>query len=106
MDCHQVVNRPTIMKQSPKINLMDRREFFTLKRRANAPSAKNYAGFRQIYSGLAAQAGTLTAQQASHLLKRTMFGATKADIDYFTGKTVSAAVDELLNVPTSLPAPP
>jgi uncharacterized protein (DUF1800 family) len=94
------------MKQSSKINLMDRREFFSLKRRANAPSAKNYAGLRQIYSGLTPQAGTLTAQQAAHLLKRTMFGATKADIDYFTGKSVSAAVDELLNVPPSLPAPP
>ncbi|MFL5748651.1 MAG: DUF1800 family protein [Niastella sp.] len=85
---------------------MDRREFFSLKRKANAPSSKNYAGLRQIYSGLTPQAGTLTAQQAAHLLKRTMFGATKADIDYFTGKTVVAAVNELLNVPTSLPAPP
>jgi uncharacterized protein (DUF1800 family) len=94
------------MKQSSKINLMDRREFFTLKRRAKAPSAKNYAGLRQIYSGLTAQAGTLTAEQAAHLLKRTMFGAKKADVDYFTGKSVSAAVDELLNVPTTLPAPP
>ena len=94
------------MMQSSKINLMDRREFFTLKRKAKAPSAKNYAGLRQIYSGLTPQAGTLTAAQAAHLLKRTMFGATKADIDYFTGKSVSAAVDELLNVPPSLPAPP
>jgi uncharacterized protein (DUF1800 family) len=94
------------MMQSSKNNLMDRREFFTLKRKAKAPSAKNYAGLRQIYSGLTPQAGTLTAAQAAHLLKRTMFGATKADIDYFTGKSVSAAVEELLTVPTSLPAPP
>jgi uncharacterized protein (DUF1800 family) len=101
-----MVKRPTIMKQSSKINLMDRREFFTLKRKANASSAKNYAGYRQIYSGLNPQAGTLTAQQASHLLKRTMFGAKKTDIDYFTGMSVSQAVDELLNVPTTLPAPP
>ncbi|SEN72499.1 DUF1800 domain-containing protein [Niastella yeongjuensis] len=85
---------------------MDRREFFTLKRKAMAPSAKNYAGLRQIYSNWTPQAGTLSADQAAHLLKRTMFGATKADIDYFTGKLVSAAVDELLNVPTTLPAPP
>jgi len=94
------------MKQSSKINLMDRREFFTLKRKSNIPSMKNFAGLRQIYSGLTPLAGTLTAQQAAHLLKRTMFGATKADIDYFTGKSVSAAVDELLNIPASLPAPP
>jgi uncharacterized protein (DUF1800 family) len=93
------------MKQSSKINLMDRREFFTLKRKANAPSAKNY-GFRQIYSGLTPQAGSLTVEQAAHLLKRTMFGAKKTDLDYFTGMSVSQAVDELLNVPTALPAPP
>jgi uncharacterized protein (DUF1800 family) len=94
------------MKQSSKINLMDRREFFTLKRRANAPSAKNYAGFRQIYSGIAQQGGTLSAEQAAHLLKRTMFGAKKTDLDYFTGMSVSQAVYELLNIPTALPAPP
>jgi uncharacterized protein (DUF1800 family) len=94
------------MMRSAKINLMDRREFFTLKRRAKAPSPKTYAGYRQIYSGLTPYSGTLTAQQASHLLKRTMFGAKKADIDYFTGKSASQAVDELLNVPATLPAPP
>jgi uncharacterized protein (DUF1800 family) len=94
------------MKQSAKINLMDRREFFTLKRRVKAPSPKTYAGLRQIYSGLNPYSGTLTAQEAAHLLKRTMFGAKKADIDYFTGKSVSAAVDELLNVPAAMPAPP
>jgi uncharacterized protein (DUF1800 family) len=35
-----------------------------------------------------------------------MFGAKKTDIDHFLSMTPSAAVDELLNVPTSLPAPP
>jgi uncharacterized protein (DUF1800 family) len=34
--------------------------------------------------------------QVIHLLKRTMFGATQADIDYFSKKTHSEAVDELL----------
>jgi uncharacterized protein (DUF1800 family) len=85
---------------------MDRREFFTLKRRAYAPSPKPYAGLRQIYSGLAAYNGTWTAKEVAHLLKRTMFGAKPADIAHFLAMTPSAAVDELLNVPTSLPAPP
>jgi uncharacterized protein (DUF1800 family) len=34
--------------------------------------------------------------QVIHLLKRTMFGASQADIDYFSKKTLSEAVDELL----------
>jgi uncharacterized protein (DUF1800 family) len=94
------------MKRSTKINLMDRREFFTLKRRAKAPSPKPYAGLRQIYSGLTPYSGTWTAKEVAHLLKRTMFGAKKVDIDYFLAMTPSAAVDALLNVPTGQPAPP
>jgi uncharacterized protein (DUF1800 family) len=93
------------MKQSAKINLMDRREFFTLKRRAKAPSPMPY-GLRQIYSGLTPYSGAWTAKEVAHLLKRTMFGAKKADIDHFLSMSPSAAVDELLNVPTGLPAPP
>jgi hypothetical protein len=39
------------------------------------------------------------------LLKRSMFGAKPADIDYFAGKSMQSVVDELLNSPAS-PAPP
>lgn len=84
---------------------MDRREFFTL-RRSPKTSPKPYAGLRQIYSGLTPYTGTWTTNEVSHLLKRTMFGAKKADIDYFLAMTPSAAVDALLNVPTDQPAPP
>src|SRR5688572_32315964 len=38
--------------------------------------------------------------------KRTMFGAKKADIDYFKTRTVSQAVDELMNPTAPQPAPP
>lgn len=85
---------------------MDRREFFTLRRSAKATSPKPYAGLRQIYSGLTPYTGAWTTKEVAHLLKRTMFGAKKADIDYFLAMTPSAAVDALLNVPTDLPAPP
>jgi uncharacterized protein (DUF1800 family) len=94
------------MKQSTKINLMDRREFFTLKRRAKAPSPMPFAGLRQIYSGLTPYTGAWTRKEVAHLLKRTMFGAKVADINHFLAMSPSAAVDELLNVPTGLPAPP
>jgi uncharacterized protein (DUF1800 family) len=68
---------------------MDRREFFQMKRRTG-----NRTG---MFSGLAPYAGSWTANEVMHLLKRTMFGARKADIDYFLGLTADAAVDELLN---------
>jgi uncharacterized protein (DUF1800 family) len=93
------------MKQSAKIHLMDRREFFTLRRKAK-PTSPMPHGMRQIYSGLAPYTGAWTRKEVSHLLKRTMFGAKKADIDYFLSLGPSAAVDALLNVSTALPAPP
>lgn len=76
---------------------MDRREFFT-----------RYAGkktSRTMFAGLAPYAGNWTINEVTHLLKRTMFGAKKADIDYFLSLSPAAAVDELLNT-ISVPSPP
>jgi hypothetical protein len=85
---------------------MNRRDFFTLKRRAAASSYKPFAGLRQINAGLAPYTGTWTTKEVAHLLKRTMFGAKKADIDYFRAMSPSAAVDALLNVSATMPDPP
>ena len=49
--------------------------------------------------------GPWTAKEVVHLLRRTMFGAAKADVDYFLSQTMSSAVDELLT-PAPAPAPP
>ena len=57
-------------------------------------------------SGLNPYAGPFGTNEVIHLLKRTMFGATKADIDYFKTKTLTQAVNELLTVPSTAPAPP
>jgi hypothetical protein len=43
--------------------------------------------------------------QITHLLKRVMFGAKPADVNYFKTKTLSQSVDELLK-PQSFPEPP
>lgn len=56
--------------------------------------------------GLKPYQGTWTFAQTKHLLNRTMFGAKIADINYFNAKGLIATVDELLNVPSTLPAPP
>jgi uncharacterized protein (DUF1800 family) len=70
---------------------MDRREFFTKARK------KTGLRSRRIASDLSPYSGTWSVNEVSHLLKRTMFGATKADIDHFLSMSPDAAVDELLN---------
>lgn len=50
--------------------------------------------------------GQWTEKEITHLLKRTMFGAKKSDVDYFSTKTISQAVDELLTINPVAPAPP
>jgi uncharacterized protein (DUF1800 family) len=85
---------------------MNRRDFFTLTRRASASSPRPFAGILQINAGLTVYNGAWTTKEIAHLLKRTMFGAKKADIDHFRGMTPSQAVDALLNVSGTMPDPP
>lgn len=82
---------------------MDRREFFRLNRKADALTEKPVDGVRFITSGLTPYAGVWTGAEVAHLLKRTMFGSRKVDIDYFKGMSVSQAVDTLLTT-SPLPA--
>ena len=72
--------------------------------RALPPGAK--AKDLRTTTGTAAYTGQWTRTEAVHLLKRTMFGATKADVDHMLTLTVSQAVDELLNTVTTTPSPP
>ena len=57
-----------------------------------------------VVAGLTPYTGTFGKEQITHLLKRTMFGAKKADIDFFTGKTLSAVITTLLTEPAPLTA--
>ncbi|MBL7731610.1 MAG: DUF1800 domain-containing protein [Chitinophagaceae bacterium] len=83
---------------------MDRREFF---RRAGKKYAgtKKKAAQQRFFAGLNPYSGPWTINEVTHLLKRTMFGARKADVDHFLAMSPSAAVDELLNNIT-VPSPP
>lgn len=85
---------------------MDRKDFFktATKRKTRSSTSQSFSGFSPL-SGLNNYTGPWTLNEAAHLLKRTMFGAKKADIDYFLTKTLNEAVDELLNN-TSTPSPP
>ncbi len=95
---------------------MNRREFFTPAKRSSTavplapPSIEKVAApnrtNRGLATGIAPYAGAWSHDQVIHLLRRTMFGAKMADINYFKGKTMSQAVDELLTVSTTPPSPP
>ena len=85
---------------------MDRRAFFALKPASNNPVPEPFGGLRQITTGLNTYTGPWTASEVAHLLKRTMFGATQEDIQYFSGMTMTQAVDAILNASTAVPAPP
>ncbi len=81
---------------------MDRRTFLT-----GAKEKRNNQSFRTL-SGITSYTGVWSTDEIIHLLKRTMFGAKKSDIDFFSTMTMEQSVDYLLNV-SSLqiaPSPP
>ena len=75
---------------------MNRKDFLRLATKARVTPGQP-AGAPSPSSGLNEYTGVWTINEVTHLLKRTMFGATRADVDYFLGLTMSDAVDELLN---------
>ncbi|MFN8290326.1 MAG: DUF1800 domain-containing protein [Chitinophagaceae bacterium] len=81
---------------------MDRRAFLTARRRHRTEEQSSF----RTTSGISPYAGPWTEKEIIHLLKRTMFGAQKADVDYFKTRTMDQAVDELLNPTAPNPAPP
>jgi uncharacterized protein (DUF1800 family) len=84
---------------------MDRRDFFKQTKNKKKGVSKFDKGDRILATGLNPYSGAWTINEVAHLLKRTMFGAKKADIDYFLTRTTAQAVDELLNNIVA-PSPP
>lgn len=84
---------------------MDRRAFLTAKRKKPAAIDIPRPEFR-TQSGLNPYPGPWTRNEVQHLLKRTMFGSTKTDIDYFLSRTMDQSVDELLTPTATMPSPP
>jgi len=84
---------------------MDRRAFL----KGGAVTAEKKASpvhMMRTNTGIRPYSGAWTKNEVTHLLKRTLFGASIADIRYFSGKTMQEAVDELLNPTAPLPTPP
>lgn len=86
---------------------MDRKDFLTAARpsRKKPVPFSEYQGAR-VLSGIQPYTGAWTNTEVLHLLRRTMFGAKKADVNFFAAMTMSQAVDFLMNVPVTPPAPP
>jgi len=57
-------------------------------------------------TGLNPYTGSFTQTELQHLLKRTLFGASRADLNYFAGRTLPDVLSELLNPATVIPPPP
>ena len=88
---------------------MDRRSFFkgTKEKKTSAPQSEKKEIFSaRTNSGVLPYTGAWTKKEVVHLLKRTMFGAKPEDVTYFLSKSLSNAVDELLNPIAALPTPP
>lgn len=89
---------------------MDRRDFLTAGKAKKNAAAKPIAFYSEsptrTLSGINPYTGPWGTNEVIHLLKRTMFGSTKADVDFFKAMTMSQAVDALLNVPLAQFTPP
>jgi uncharacterized protein (DUF1800 family) len=83
---------------------MNRKEFLTPFQKK--VTQQDFSRLDRTRSGLNPYNGVWGVTQVAHLLKRTMFGATRSDINYFLSKTVTASVDELVNTVIPAPAPP
>ncbi|MES2372308.1 MAG: DUF1800 domain-containing protein [Bacteroidota bacterium] len=85
---------------------MDRRAFLRSNIPSSAPHTTKNIPAPPPNGGLTAYNGVWTENEVIHLLKRTMFGAMKADIDYFKTRTFQQSVDEILNPTAPLPDSP
>jgi uncharacterized protein (DUF1800 family) len=70
----------------------------------STPEAANRVG--TVSSGLTAYTGTWSEWEAAHLLRRTCFSATNADVSYLLTMTMANAVDDVLNVSSTTPSAP
>ncbi|MBL7742690.1 MAG: DUF1800 domain-containing protein [Chitinophagaceae bacterium] len=59
-----------------------------------------------VTSGVAAYSGAWSEWEVLHLLRRTGYGFKKSYVDLLLGMTPSAAVDHIMNINTTPPAPP
>lgn len=85
---------------------MDRRQFLSLKKNNLNDGDNKPKVERRTNTGLAKYNGTWTKAEAAHLLRRTLYGPKVSEINAFASKTVSQAVDALLDTTSYSFLPP
>jgi uncharacterized protein (DUF1800 family) len=95
---------------------MQRRDFiselFTEKepvKKVNIENLQNQTEPTDLELGLGSIAnysGVWGDAQVKHLLRRTMFGFNRSDVNFFKSMSMNDAVDYLLNIPSTQPSPP
>ncbi|HWV69634.1 DUF1800 domain-containing protein [Chitinophaga sp.] len=81
---------------------MDRRQFLTLS--PDRHQTRTAATIARTATGITPYTGTWDTLQRIHLLKRTLFGVTPANVNAFSSLTMQQAVDTLLTAqPDPLP---
>ncbi len=84
---------------------MDRRDFLAARVKRRKDHKESTPTYRTL-SGINPYSGPWTDEEVIHLLKRTMFGAKKQEVDYFKNRSLGQAVDELLSPISPDPTPP
>lgn len=85
---------------------MNRRSFLKAQRSIKKAEPFKVTVAGRTSTGINQYTGSWTKNEVVHLLKRTMFGATLVDIEYFSQRTMEQCVDELLTIVSPMPAPP
>jgi len=83
-------------------HLISRREWLGLTEKASHQEVLELEDLPPVTSGISPYTGTFGDAELLHLLKRVLFGITKADLNAFAGKSLNQVVDQLLTVPTTL----
>src|SRR5436853_3025238 len=82
---------------------MNRRDLLTL----TPPKQKqDFSHTVRTFTGLIPYSGPWTLAEVKHLLRRAMFGSTKADADYFVNAGFNNTIAELLTPSGTPPVPP
>ncbi len=83
---------------------MNRRQLLTLQHGASSSAVAEAPP--AVLTGLTPYTGPWTETEVIHLLRRTMFGATKNDVNYFVSVGMTQTVNELLTPAASALPPP
>lgn len=85
---------------------MNRRDLLTLAPPPPSKQKQDFSDTDRTSTDLTPYSGSWTLGEVKHLLRRTMFGAIKADVDYFVNAGLNNTITELLTAPGSPPTPP